>query len=276
MAQQAKTTKPRTTKPKHISDVLAAATAEIKADLRPDGKNKKFKYAYASIDEMVTHVRDVLVKHKLVPHMNRTHSEVIYREFLNEDRNHWVKVPWQIYAVYEMWFTWGDQKSERESFGQTMPFGKDQSVGALRSYIYKDWLKRKFLLVTGDPDLDASTNTGTQPKRQPQGQTRPVNLQQNAQQEAEEQNRKFEERQKVYEHAVKVGVGDMKYVHWMTDNITYKGWDDITDRDMEIIKRFFRLVQLRQPPAPVKPDVDKAIEDLIPVANWIQSQNIKE
>lgn len=135
---------------KHISEAIAAVIADTPAGIGTTDKNPHFKYGYTSIDAVLKHLRSAMAKHGVSLCMSEENFESFTR---GQKAALYVKV------TFSFWLTWQDQETPKETLTQVANFKNAQSIGALRSYACKYWLRLKFMLALGEKDLDASTDT---------------------------------------------------------------------------------------------------------------------
>ena len=256
----------RTTKPKpepemnHINEVISTVMRETGAQVGKDGTNKHFKFKYVSIDKILTHMRDTMAKHNLVFYMSEVQFDLLERD----------GAPPLAIAKYACWFEWKDQKTPVEELTQTAVLQKEQTIGALRSYVQKYWLRTKFMLALGEEDLDAEGNSI--------GETRTQKTQNSP--AVQQENQLFHRRNAIVSAFAKLGFGEniQEVTSWILGSFEATKYDLATldSRQLSIVERFVTLCRKADETtkASFPKTVRHSIDHTITTKDWLQNHNL--
>lgn len=131
-----------------IADAIVAVMRDSGAQLGYDERNEEEGYPYVSINKMMVHFQPLFTKHGLVLCMNE-------KSFKEPEPGSTNNLCW---GTYEFWFMWKNEQTPREAVTQAVIFKREQSIGKLPTYCMKQWLRKKFLIATGEDDIDANSN----------------------------------------------------------------------------------------------------------------------
>lgn len=244
-----------------IAEAVSAVMRDTGAQVGTDGTNQHYKFGYVSIDKMMFHLRQSMAENGLSFSMNEVSFD------LRERQDKYGKTNLMIIAKYEFWLTWKDQKTDPEGLTQTAVLIKEQTIGAIRSYAIKYWLRAKFMLCIGEEDLDASGR-----RIEIQNQQSQIVHSQHAQ-SVDQTNTLHVMRNQIFNLMVKFGFSNDygSVIGWILGNPN-TDIQQITERDAQIVSRFLNLTQSLN--GNITDSVRTAIQKNVPVKDYLQHNNL--
>ena len=129
---------------------VAEAMFKMSGTVEKDALNAFHKYKYASADSVYAAVREDIAQQGLAPWQDELSLETFTTENDKGKKVLWAQV------MYEMALTPNGEKPPGP--GERVTIFADvtgpQSMGAIRTYALKYWLRGKLLISTGEGDLD--------------------------------------------------------------------------------------------------------------------------
>ena len=131
---------------------VAEAMFKMSGTVKKDAQNPYHKYMYASADAVYAAVREDIAQQGLAPWQDEVSLETLPVGNDKENKALWVKVK------YEMALTPNGEKPKEPGEHVTIfaAITDPQSMGAVRTYALKYWLRGKLLISTGEGDLDTN------------------------------------------------------------------------------------------------------------------------
>ena len=189
---------------------VAEAMFNMSGTVKKDAKNEFHEYEYASADAVYAEVRAHLAQQGLAPWQDELSLETFTTENNKGKKVLWVEV------TYEMALTPNGGKLQEPGERVTI-FAEvtgPQSMGAIRTYALKYWLRGKLLISTGEGDLDQGEKEAPRGERQQRRSTqqKPANRTRNQTQPSGRPR----------EAAEPVPAEDADIAHWQIDEETLK------------------------------------------------------
>ena len=134
---------------------VARACASIDA-VTKDQRNTYQNYNYASADSVYAAVRMCLAAESIILTVDEDHSSL--EELERKDKTILIYC-----STFSFRLCTPEGVGHIERVRMIVPWTGPQSMQAARTYATKYWLRSKFLIPTGEPDLDALPNVDIDP-----------------------------------------------------------------------------------------------------------------
>ena len=145
--------------PAKVAAAVNAIMGEV-PKLPKTARNKHGNYDFTSIDDFLGAIRPLCAKHGLIISQDEECFE--FKQLTNKDGqpSNWLTLTFRYTLVHSSGETWGHRPARTIMCNAAMGA---QAFGAAQSYSLKQFLRSLFQIATGEPDIDADTDSDPRP-----------------------------------------------------------------------------------------------------------------
>lgn len=261
----------------HIAQVISAVMRDSGRSVKADGKSNRGKYP--TIDATLIHLREHMANRGLSYSMD---------EYDKPDILPQPKGKPLVFCHFAFWLSWKDQHTTIERESQNGILEDDRTIGKIRSYALKNWLRAKFMLANGEKDFDEEDTSyshdiqvGPAPAYQHNGGQSPYGNQygpppqQHGPPPPQQAPPPVYSQSEVKHLLQSIGLfnNQLRAVQWITNNPDLKSYAELDEYGYRTLKRFIKLVS----PADanwVPTEGESAMMNGVPVHDFLVACNL--